>query len=47
MAFNYWVLDKFFYEEEELIEGKIIDYNDMGIDAFEFYEETKDLYLII
>lgn len=45
-AFNYWVLDKLFYEDEELIEGKIIDYNDLGVDAFEFYEETKDLYLI-
>lgn len=45
-AFNYWVLDKLFYEDEELIEEKIIDYHDMGIDSFEFYEETKDLYLI-
>lgn len=45
-AFNYWVLDKLFYEDEELIEEKILDYHDLGIDAFEFYEETKDLYLI-
>lgn len=45
-AFNYWVLDKLFYEDEELIEEKIIDYNDLGIDAYEFYEETKDLYII-
>lgn len=45
-AFNYWILDKLYYEDEELIEEKIIDYHDMGIDAFEFYEETKDLYLI-
>lgn len=45
-AFNYWILDKLFFEDEELIEGKIIDYNDLGVDAFEFYEETKDLYLI-
>lgn len=45
-AFNYWVLDKFFYEDEELIEDKILDYKDMGIDAYEFYEDTKDLYLI-
>ena len=45
-AFNYWVLDKLFYEEEELIESKIIDYNDMGIDAYEFYEDTKELFLI-
>ena len=45
-AFNYWVLDKFFYEDEELIEDKIIDYNDMGVDAYEIYEDTKELYLI-
>ena len=45
-AFNYWILDKLFYEEEELIESKIIDYNDMGIDAYEFYEDTKELFLI-
>ena len=36
-AFNYWVLDKLFYEDDELIEEKIIDYNDLGTDAFEIY----------
>ena len=45
-AFNYWVLDKLFYEDEELIESKIIDYHDLGVDAFEIYEDTKDIYLI-
>ena len=45
-AFNYWILDKLFYEDEELIEEKIIDYYDMGIDAYEIYEDTKDIYLI-
>ena len=45
-AFNYWILDKLFYEDEELIEEKIIDYKDLGVDCFEFYEETKELYLI-
>lgn len=45
-AFNYWVLDKLFYEDEELIEEKIIDYHDMGIDAYEIYEDTKDIFLI-
>ena len=45
-AFNYWVLDKLFYEDEELIEEKIIDYNDMSIDCYEIYEDTKDIYLI-
>ena len=45
-AFNYWILDKLFYEDEELIEEKIIDYNDMSIDCYEIYEDTKDIYLI-
>ena len=45
-AFNYWVLDKLFYEEEELIEEKILEYHDMGIDAYEIYEDTKVVYLI-
>ena len=45
-AFNYWILDKLFYEDEELIEEKIIDYNDLGIDAYQIYEETKEVYLI-
>ena len=45
-AFNYWVLDKIFYEDEELIEEKIIDYNDMSVDCYEIYEDTKDIYLI-
>lgn len=45
-AFNYWILDKFFYEEEELILDKITDYNDCGIDAYEWYSDTKELYLI-
>lgn len=44
--FNYWILDKFFYEDEELILDKITDYNDKGVDAFEWYEDTKELYLI-
>ena len=45
-AFNYWVLDKMFFEDEELIEEKIVDYHDLGIDAYEIYEDTKDIYLI-
>ena len=45
-AFNYWVLDKLFYEDNELIEEKIIDYHDMGVDAYEIYEDTKEIYLI-
>lgn len=45
-AFNFWVLDKFFYEDEELIIDKITDYSDYGIDEYEWYEDTKELYLI-
>ena len=45
-AFNYWILDKLFFEDEEIIESKIIDGSDMGTDAYEFYEDTKDVYLI-
>lgn len=45
-AFNYWILDKLFFEDEELIEEKIIDYNDMGIDAYEIYDDTHEVYLI-
>ena len=45
-AFNYWILDKFFYEEEEFILDKIIDYKDRGVDAYEWYEDTKELFII-
>lgn len=45
-AFNYWVLDKIFFEDEEIIESKIIDYKDYGIDAYECFEDTKEVYLI-
>ena len=33
-AFNFWVLDKLFSVEEDLIEDCIIDYNDKGVDCF-------------
>lgn len=45
-VFNYWILDKLFFVDEEIIESKIIDYNDLGTDAYEIYEDTKDIYLI-
>ena len=45
-AFNFWVLDKLFNEDEDLIESKIIDYHDMGVDCYEIFEETEDIYLI-
>lgn len=45
-AFNFWVLDKLFSVDEELIELKIVDYHDLGVDAYEIYEDTKEVYLI-
>ncbi len=45
-AFNFWILDKLFSVDEELIEEHIIDYNDKGIDCYVWHEDTKDLYLI-
>lgn len=45
-TFNYWILDNIYNVDQEVIESQIIDYNDMGVDAYEFFEETKDLYLI-
>ena len=40
------MLDKIFFEDEEIIESKIIDYKDYGIDAYECFEDTKEVYLI-
>lgn len=45
-AFNFWILYNFFTEDESVIGDKIIDYHDMGIDAYEIYEDTNDVYLI-
>ena len=45
-AFNFWILDKLFSEDEQLIEEKIVDYDDKGIDCFVWHEELHDLYLI-
>lgn len=45
-AFNFWILDKFFQIDEELIELNIVDYKDLGIDCFVYYEDTKEFYLI-
>lgn len=45
-AFNFWILDKLYYVDEEMIDAYIIENNDMGIDAYVFYEDTKDLFLI-
>lgn len=45
-AFNFWVLDKLYSEEEDLIEEKIVDYNDKGIDCYIWHEDLQDLYII-
>lgn len=45
-AFNFWVLDKLYGEDENEIENKITDYSDDGVDCYVWHEETKDLYLI-
>ena len=45
-AFNFWVLDKLFSIDEDVIEDNIVDYNDKGIDCFVWHEEERDLYLI-
>lgn len=45
-AFNFWVLDKLFSIDEDLIEEQIVDYNDKGIDCFVWHEDLHDLYLI-
>lgn len=45
-AFNFWVLDKLYSQDEQIIENNIIDYSDCGIDCFVWHEEQKDLFLI-
>ena len=45
-AFNFWILDKLFSIDEDLIEEQIVDYNDKGIDCFVWHEDQHDLYLI-
>ena len=45
-AFNFWVLDKLFSIDEDLIEDQIVDYNDKGIDCYVWHEDQHDLYLI-
>ncbi len=45
-AFNFWIMDKFFYVDENEIENYIIDYSDKGIDCYYYYDDTKELYLI-
>ena len=45
-AFNFWILDKLYSEDEDIIVDRIVDYNDKGIDCFVWHEEQLDLYLI-
>lgn len=45
-AFNFWILDKFFYIDELEIQDYIVDYRDKGIDCYYYYEDTRELYLI-
>lgn len=45
-AFNFWILDKLYSQDEDIIADKIVEYNDKGIDCFVWHEEQLDLYLI-
>lgn len=45
-AFNFWVLNKLYSMDEDIIPNNITDINDKGIDCFVHYEDTKELYLI-
>lgn len=45
-AFNFWILDKLYSVDEDLVEEKIIDYKDGGIDCYVWHEDKRDLYLI-
>ena len=45
-AFNFWILDKLYSVEEDIIEENIVDYNDKGIDCYVWHEDQRDLYLI-
>lgn len=45
-AFNYWILNKIYSLDEEVITNNITDINDKGIDCFVHYEDTKELFLI-
>ena len=45
-AFNYWILNRIYSIDEEMIPNNIIDYSDKGIDCFVHYEDTKELFII-
>jgi hypothetical protein len=45
-AFNYWVLNKLYDLDEEIIPNNVVEYNDKNIDCFVHYEDSKELFLI-
>lgn len=45
-AFNFWVLDKLYSIDEDLIMEHILEYGDLGTDCYVWHEDSKDLYLI-
>lgn len=45
-AFNYWVLNRLYSLDEEIIPNNVTDINDKGIDCYVHYEDTKELFLI-
>jgi len=45
-AFNFWVLNKIYNVDEEVIPALITDRNDKSIDCYVYYEEIKTLHII-
>ncbi len=45
-AFNYWVINRLYSIDEELIPELITEYNDKAIDCYVHYEDSKELYII-
>ncbi len=45
-AFNFWVLNRLYNLDEEIIPSFITDINDKNIDCFVHYEDTKELFII-
>ena len=45
-AFNYWVLNKLFSIDEEIIDSLITENSDKGIDCYVHFEESKELFII-
>lgn len=45
-AFNYWVLNRIYDIDEEIIPDLITEYNDKSIDCYVHYEDSKELFII-